>query len=374
MGICGSDLNDKYDLIVKKEIEKARHVLEFLGVKTSDKHARQLHEPFDRAVINSAGEADVRKLLHSLSLPYQKFYHENFLCFGNTMQNDNHRNHHEVEVCTFSQYIVGVWNLCTMTVPEGLAMWTFRMEWGENPVTADDVFELFDKQYGISEARDFNANVGKAWYGEDYHKHNVQRTMKKIKMWVNADDGLMHINGFVHFVKKVPGVLQGHISSRRTLRENICGESFWNAQDVKRHKDADLESIDKLVSALELLHPGCLVPHGDGLTGIHGQHYDDVELSDESKTVLKARAIAESAEGAGSSYLHHGKHKHHEHFNPHKRDRHPDHHHSHVHANHQHHSAKPARHTKHSDDPTKHHTGGHAGAHQKPKHSHGHHR
>eukprot|EP00946_MAST-07B_sp_MAST-7B-sp1_P001216 g1216.t1 len=153
MGVCGSDLSNKYDVVVRKDLEKARHVLEFLGVKVSSKHARQLHEPFDRAVINSDGEA------------------------------------------------------------EGLAEWTFRMEWGENPVSAEEVFELFDKQYGISEERDFNANVGKA------------------------------------------------------------------CQDIKRQKDADLESIDKLVSALELLNPGSIVLHGDGLTGIHGSHNDDAELS-----------------------------------------------------------------------------------------------
>jgi hypothetical protein len=346
MGICGSDLQDNYDLIVMKEIEKARHVLKFLGVKTSSKAAKQLHEPFDRAVINSDGEAEVKKLLHSLTLPYHKFYHENFLCFGNTTQKDRHGNNHEV--CSFSQYIVGVWNLCTMTVPQGLAEWTFRMEWGENPVTAEDVFELFDKQYGISEARDFNANVGKAWYGEDYHKHNVQRTMKKIKEWVNADDGLMHVNGFVHFVNKVPGILQGHISSRRVLRESICGETFWKAQDAKRHKDGDLESIDKLVSALELLYPGCLVTHGDGLTGIHGSHNDDAELTDEAKTVLKAQAVAESVENAGSSYLHHGHgHKHHD--GPRHRAQ------AHVaHASQQHHRAKPTRHTLHSNGPIDH--------------------
>ena len=174
--------------------------------------------------------ARVQKLLHALHLPYRKFYYENFICFKSGKEQDAHSHHHDL--CTFSQYIVGLWNLCTMPVPRGLAEWTFRMEWGENPVTVDQVFELFDRQYGISEERDFNSNVGKAWYGEDYHKHNVQRTMAKIKHWVNRDDGLIHINGFIHFVNKVPGILQGHISSRSMLRENICGEHFWHEQDA----------------------------------------------------------------------------------------------------------------------------------------------
>ena len=184
---------------------------------------------------------------------------------------------------------------------------------------------------------------------------------------------------FVHFVTKVPGILQSQISSRRMLRESICGEHFWKQQDVKRHTDADLETVDKLVSALELLNPGCVIVNGDGLTGVHGVRNDDTELSDDAKTVLRVRAIAESASSEENSYLHHahGKdHKHHEHFNPYKRDHHSNHHHTHEHASRKHHESKPHRKTKHSDKPINHaahkgHTtgGGHSLAHSKGHHS-----
>ena len=365
MGLCGSGLSEEYDKIVKKDIAKARPVLGFLGIETSSKAARQLHEAFDKAVINSNGDADVKKLLHCLQLPYRKFYFENFLCFENHASKDVHGDNHQV--CNFSQYIVGLWNLCTMSVPKGLADWTFKMEWGEDPVTVEDVFELFDKQYGISEERDFNANIGKAWYGEDFHKHNVQRTMAKIRRWVNADDGMMHPKGFLHFVLKVPGILQGQISARRTLRDNICGEHFWRKQDAKRKKDADLQTIYTLVSALELLNPGCVINNGDGLTSIHGVRNDNVELSDDARTVLKVRAAAESATDNDTTYLHHKhseNHKHHEHFNPYKN----------------HHAVKPHRNTEHRDKPINHaahqgHTtgGGHSAAHKEVHHSHHHH-
>ena len=96
-----------------------------------------------------------------------------------------------------------------------------------------------------------------------------------------------------------------------TLREQICGESWWHGQDKKRHTDADLESIDKFTAAMELLHPGSLVDGGDGLTGIRGKSTDG-DVSNLTKEEQKERNLVKHSneEYEKEKHKEHGKNGH----------------------------------------------------------------
>jgi hypothetical protein len=153
MGICSSSASvADFDKVAQSELISGKHVLEFIGVKWDSNHAKHLLKPFDNACSNDKGLANVKRLItESLSLPFEKYYFEGFLVFGNNLNSDGHPTGHEH--CSFSQYVVSLWNICTLQRPHGIAEWMFRMEFGDERASQADVFELFDKQYGISEER-----------------------------------------------------------------------------------------------------------------------------------------------------------------------------------------------------------------------------
>jgi hypothetical protein len=264
-----------FDSVAQSEILSGKHVLEFLGLKWSSDRARQLLKPFDDAS-NGKKDANVKVLItESLALPFEKYYYEGFLVFGNhpdPAANGGRPTGHEH--CTFPQYLVSLWNICTLQRPHGIAEWMFRMEFGDERATQADVFEMLDKQYGISEARgtscgagclvlgclvllcsvwttlntflfcvlfvccsctDDQASIAKAKYGANYHKKQVKKTKTHIAAYQDRTDGYIHPNGFVKLiVEKMPGMVEHHISHQMTLRESICNESFWNGIDKKK--------------------------------------------------------------------------------------------------------------------------------------------
>ena len=152
MGLCSSSASvGTFDKVAQTELLSGKPILEFLGLKWDSKHAKQLLKPFDQACSNSQGIANVKRLItEALGLPFEKYYYEGFLVFGNHPEGGHPTGH---EHCTFAQYVVSLWNICTLQRPHGIAEWMFRMEFGDERATKDDVFEMFDKQYGISEER-----------------------------------------------------------------------------------------------------------------------------------------------------------------------------------------------------------------------------
>ena len=160
MGLCSSTI--ELDKVQQSELLTGKHILEFIDVKWDSHEAKHLLDPFDMAVNNSRGEANVKRLItEGLELPFEKYYFEGFLVFGNHPDGGHPTGH---EHCNFAQYVTSLWNICTMERPHGIAEWMFRMEFGDERATQDDIFELFDKQYGISEERDHHAATAKAKY------------------------------------------------------------------------------------------------------------------------------------------------------------------------------------------------------------------
>ena len=244
--------------------------------------------PFDKAVSNSRGLANVKRLItepECMNLPFEKYYFEGFLVYGNHPDGGHPTGH---EHCTFPQYLVSLWNICTLQRPHGIAEWYFRMEFGDEKASQDDIFEMFDKQYGISEARSHHAATEKAKYGENYHKQQVKKTKAIIANFQDRSDGFIHPNGFVKLIDKMPGMIQHCIAHQMTLRERICGNHFWDRMETARSKDADLASIDTFIKAIEILHPGELIEGGDGSHGIRGKSIDDgAKLTNEQKAERK---------------------------------------------------------------------------------------
>ena len=321
MGLCSS--TQELDKVQQSELQAGRHTLEFLGIKWDSSEAAHLLKPFDRAVSNDRGLANVKRLISepdSLNLPFEKYYYEGFLVFGNHPDGGHPTGH---EHCTFPQYLVSLWNICTLQRPHGIAEWMFRMEFGDERASKEDVFEMFDKQYGISEARDHHAATAKAKYGAGYHKKQVKKTKAQIAAYQDRTDGCIHPNGFVKLIDKMPGMIQHCIAHQMTLREKFGGEHFWHKMDKKRGSDGDLESVDKFIKAIEILHPGELIEGGDGMHGIRGKSTDDGDgpaLTHEQRAERKLLKHSDGKKGGGgSNYLHHS-HEHDVHMKESKND------------------------------------------------------
>ena len=93
--------------------------------------------PFDKAASNSRGLANVKRLItepECMNLPFEKYYFEGFLVYGNHPDGGHPTGH---EHCTFPQYLVSLWNICTLQRPHGIAEWYFRMEFGDEKASQD---------------------------------------------------------------------------------------------------------------------------------------------------------------------------------------------------------------------------------------------
>ena len=85
MGLCSSAI--ELDKVQQNELLTGKHILEFIDVKWDSHEAKHLLDPFDKAVNNSRGIANVKRLItEGLELPFEKYYYEGFLVFGNCSQ------------------------------------------------------------------------------------------------------------------------------------------------------------------------------------------------------------------------------------------------------------------------------------------------
>ena len=271
--LCSSSAVASYTEIQLREISSAKPVFDFLKIRPHGSIAVALHSIFDHAVDNSSGEGNVYRLCHKLQVESDRFYTQSFLCFGNESQIKGSSNRWqkaaraETSRCTFSQYVVGIWNLCTLSkTPSGLGVWLYRMHFGNDAAHPDAVMEILDRRYGITEERDFNAHVAKKWYGENYHKNNETRTRTMIQRYVhkNPEDpdtfNKITIGGWVQLVKRSPAILQTYIAGQISLRKRVIGERFWKrVEKMKRGDPERYRSIDAVVLSVESDHPGHLI-------------------------------------------------------------------------------------------------------------------
>jgi hypothetical protein len=266
MGLCGSSPIYHYTDVQLKELQSATPLFTLLGIKWNSKQAQTLHNVFDSCVDNSESEANVNQLCKMLKLPREHFYTNSFCVFGNQSKSVRVVTNKwqmaakaSVERCTMTQYLAGLWNLCTLSLPHGLAIWMYRMHFGNEGAHPANVLELMDRRYGISEDRDYHASIDKRWYGKDYHANNLMRTKHLIKKYTDKKTNRVTPAGWVGLLQKSPGLLQNHISARKALREQVIGERFWLKQDrLKRTQDC-LKNIDNLTRTIEQDHPGLLV-------------------------------------------------------------------------------------------------------------------
>ena len=265
--ICGTSAVADYTEIQLKELKSAKPVFDVLGIAWDGRDATQFHSYYDHAVDNSEGLANVNQLCKTLRLPREHFYTNSFLVFGNQSKSvsGNPANKWQmaakatVERCSMSQYVVGIWNLCTLSLPHGMAIWMYRMHFGNDGAHPANVLELLDKRYGISEERDYHAQIDKRWYGSDYHKNNLARTKAMVNRYTNQETKRMSPAGWLELIKKSPGLLQNHIAARVALRRQVLGEKFWKRMDKMKKKSEDLKNIDGFVRILETEEPGHLV-------------------------------------------------------------------------------------------------------------------
>ena len=270
--LCGSSAVAAYSEVQLRELQSAKPVFALLGIKPTSSVAKRLHEVFDHAVDNSDSHGNVRRLCRALEVPPERYYTQSFLCFGNESKITGSANRWqraaraETERCTFSQYLVGLWNLCTLSKPQGMAVWYYRMHFGNAPgANPKAIMDILDRKYGISEERDYHANVAKKWYGDDYHRKNARRTQAMIERYVIRDPthagfGMVPPTGWLELVKRSPGILQNHIALQKALRGRIVGESFWRRMEkMKKTRPDDLRSIEPLVVRVEEAHPGHLL-------------------------------------------------------------------------------------------------------------------
>jgi nitrate reductase NapE component len=220
--LCGSSPIYSYTDVQLKEMQSARPIFDLLGLKWNSKQALAIYEVFDHAVDNTESQANVNKLCKTLRLPREHFYTHSFTVFGNQSKSIVVASNRwqmaakaTVERCSFSQYLAGLWNLCTLSLPYGLAIWMYRMHFGNEGAHPKNVLELLDKRYGISEERDYHAQIDKRWYGNDYHKNNLKRTKNLIQRYTNQQTNLIPPAGWIELIKKSPGLLQNHVSSHR---------------------------------------------------------------------------------------------------------------------------------------------------------------
>ncbi len=269
---CGSSAVAAYTEVQLRELQSGTPVFALLGVKPTSSVAKRLHEAFDHAVDNPNGHGNVRRLCRALEVPPERYYTQSFLCFGNESKITGSANRWqraaraETERCTFSQYLVGLWNLCTLSKPQGMAVWFYRMHFGNAPgAEPKAIMDILDRKYGISEERDYHANVAKKWYGDDYHRKNARRTQAMIERYVIRDPthvgfGMVPPTGWLELVKRSPGILQNHIALQKALRSKIIGESFWRRMEkMKKARPDDLRSIEPFVVRVEEAHPGHLL-------------------------------------------------------------------------------------------------------------------
>jgi hypothetical protein len=147
------------------------------------------------------------------------------------------------------------------------------MHFGNDGAHPANVLELLDKRYGISEERDYHAQIDKRWYGSDYHKNNLARTKAMVNRYTNQETKRMSPAGWLQLIKKSPGLLQNHISARKALREQILGEKFWKRMDKMKKSSEDLKNIDDFVRILEMQEPGHLVS-SEGREFFNVDHYN----------------------------------------------------------------------------------------------------
>jgi len=130
--LCGSSAVSSYTDVQIKELKSAKQVFDLIGIQWNGKKATKLHSFFDHGVDNSEGLANVTRLCKALRLPREHFYTQSFVIFGNqskSMQGIAPVNKWQmaakasIERCTMSQYVVGIWNLCTLSLPHGMAIW-----------------------------------------------------------------------------------------------------------------------------------------------------------------------------------------------------------------------------------------------------------
>ena len=211
--------------------------------------------------------------MRRLQIEADRFYTQSFLCFGNESQIKGNSNRWqraaraETSRCTFSQYVVGIWNLCTLSkTPSGLGVWLYRMHFGNDAADPDAIMDILDRRYGITEERDFNSNVAKKWYGENYHKNNTTRTRTMIQRYVhkNPEDpdtfNKVTIGGWLELVRRSPAILQTYIAGQISLRKRVVGERFWRrVEKMKRGDPERYRSIDSVVLGVESDHPGHLI-------------------------------------------------------------------------------------------------------------------
>ena len=275
--LCGTSAVAAYTEIQLKEISSAKPVFELLKIRPHGSIAVCFHSFFDHAVDNSSGEANVRRLCNKLQLTPDRFYTQSFLCFGNESSIKGSQNRWqkaaraEISRCTFSQYIVGLYNLCTLSkTPSGLGVWLYRMHFGNSPAHPDEIMEILDRRYGISEERDYHANVAKKWYGDNYHKNNETRTRSMIQRYVKRNPekpdsfNKITMSGWLELVKRSPGILQTYIAGQLSLRRLVAGERFWRKMDkMKRESPEVFRSIDNFVLRIEEDFPGHLIQTDD---------------------------------------------------------------------------------------------------------------
>jgi len=266
MGLCGSSPIYHYTDVQLKELQSATPLFTLLGIKWNSKQAQTLHNVFDSCVDNSESEANVNQLCKMLKLPREHFYTNSFCVFGNQSKSVRVVTNKwqmaakaSVERCTMTQYLAGLWNLCTLSLPHGLAIWMYRMHFGNEGAHPANVLELMDRRYGISEDRDYHASIDKRWYGKDYHANNLIRTKHLIQKFTDQKTNRVTPVGWVGLLQKSPGLLQNHISARKALRVQVIGERFWKNQDRKKRKHDCLKNIDNLTRTIEQDHPGLLV-------------------------------------------------------------------------------------------------------------------
>ena len=277
--VCGSSSVASYTEFQMQEIHSAKPVFDLLGIHRRDQII--LHQYFDHGVDNTDGQANVAKLCKALRLPKEHFYTQSFVVFGNqsrSLQNAPVNRWQKaakatIERCSMSQYVIGLWNLCTLSLPNGLSIWMYRLHFGNEGAHPANILELMDKRYGISENADYRANIDKRWYGADYHKNNVKRTKAMIQKYVNRDTKRVTPAGWIELVKKSPGLLQNHIAARKDLRRRILGERFWRKMDRLKKTREELKNIDAVVRLLETEYPEHLVTE-EGRAFFNVEHYN----------------------------------------------------------------------------------------------------
>ena len=140
------------------------------------------------------------------------------------------------------------------------------MHFGNDAADPDAIMDILDRRYGITEERDFNSNVAKKWYGENYHKNNTTRTRTMIQRYVhkNPEDpdtfNKVTIGGWLELVRRSPAILQTYIAGQISLRKRVVGERFWRrVEKMKRGDPERYRSIDSVVLGVESDHPGHLI-------------------------------------------------------------------------------------------------------------------